>query len=33
MDFFRFDECGKIIEHWDVIQKVPEDTKNGHLMY
>ncbi len=23
MDFFRFDEQGKIVEHWDAIQLVP----------
>jgi predicted SnoaL-like aldol condensation-catalyzing enzyme len=24
MDFFRFDEAGKICEHWDSIQQVPQ---------
>jgi predicted SnoaL-like aldol condensation-catalyzing enzyme len=33
MDFFRFDEKGKIVEHWDSIQKIPAETKNGNLMY
>ena len=33
MDFFRFDNDGKIIEHWDSIQKIPENTKNGNTMY
>jgi predicted SnoaL-like aldol condensation-catalyzing enzyme len=33
MDFFRFDNKGKIIEHWDSIQEVPSETKNGNLMY
>lgn len=33
MDFFRFDENGKIVEHWDSIQKIPNETKNGNLMY
>ena len=33
MDFFRFDENGKIIEHWDSIQEIPEETKNGNPMY
>ena len=33
MDFFRFDDDGKIIEHWDAIQEIPEDTKNGNSMY
>ena len=33
MDFFRFDGDGKIIEHWDTIQEVPNETKNGNPMY
>lgn len=33
MDFFRFDDSGKIVEHWDSIQEVPDETKNGNSMY
>lgn len=33
MDFFRFDDNGKIVEHWDSIQQVPNETKNGNPMY
>ncbi|MGT2950456.1 hypothetical protein BU202_04195 [Streptococcus cuniculi] len=33
MDFFRFDENGKIVEHWDSIQEVITDTKSGRTMY
>ena len=33
MDFFRFDEHGKIVEHWDSIQEIPAETKNGNTMY
>ena len=33
MDFFRFDADGKIVEHWDAIQEVPLETKNGNPMY
>ena len=33
MDFFRFDDNGKIVEHWDSIQPIPEQTKNGNPMY
>ncbi len=33
MDFFRFDDNGKIIEHWDSIQKIPEENASGNLMY
>lgn len=33
MDFFRFDENGKIVEHWDAMQQIPESTLNGNTMY
>lgn len=33
MDFFRFDHDGKIVEHWDSIQKVPDYSKCGNPMY
>lgn len=33
MDFFRFDALGKVVEHWDSIQEVPDATKNGNSMY
>jgi predicted SnoaL-like aldol condensation-catalyzing enzyme len=33
MDFFRFDDNGKIVEHWDSIQQVPAESKNGNPMY
>ena len=33
MDFFRFDENGKIVEHWDSIQVIPSESKNGNPMY
>ena len=33
MDFFRFDGAGKIVEHWDSIQEVPGETRNGNAMY
>jgi predicted SnoaL-like aldol condensation-catalyzing enzyme len=33
MDFFRFDEKGKIVEHWDAIQDIPKENKNGNTMY
>jgi predicted SnoaL-like aldol condensation-catalyzing enzyme len=33
MDFFRFDDKGKIVEHWDAMQQIPEFTANGNSMY
>lgn len=33
MDFFRFDDNGKICEHWDSMQQIPEGTANGNTMY
>ncbi|MDO4998236.1 MAG: ester cyclase [Neisseria sp.] len=33
VDIFRFDKDGKIVEHWDVIQAVPEKTESGRGMF
>ncbi len=33
MDFFRFDEQGKIVEHWDAIQKVPIEQAHNNTMF
>ncbi|MCB0523865.1 MAG: ester cyclase [Saprospiraceae bacterium] len=33
MDFFRFDQHGKICEHWDAIQQIPKKSANPNTMY
>lgn len=33
MDFLRFDENGKICEHWDAIQQIPKTSANPNTMY
>jgi predicted SnoaL-like aldol condensation-catalyzing enzyme len=33
MDFFRFDKKGKIVEHWDAMQQIPESSANDNTMY
>jgi predicted SnoaL-like aldol condensation-catalyzing enzyme len=33
IDIFRLDETGKVVEHWDGLQIIPNTSKNDNGMF
>ncbi|WP_342741943.1 nuclear transport factor 2 family protein [Roseovarius lutimaris] len=33
IDIFRLDDAGKVVEHWDVLQVLPDQSANDNGMF
>lgn len=33
IDIFRFDQQGKVVEHWDVLQTIPKSSAHDNTMF